>query len=116
MANLYVELQVKYQIMMAQCNTSEYHPTFLCAVGFFILFWQLIVFHGQQRCIYFFYASPSFSILPTGVPSVANCKVVSSKYIFDKVDAVTPYYVTAGTSHQEMNLFSSLMMKTRVIN
>jgi len=63
-----------------------------------------------------FYASPTFNILPIDVPSVANCKVVSSKYIFDKVDAVTPYYVTAGTSHQEMNLFSSLMMKTRVIN
>jgi hypothetical protein len=42
----------------------------------------------------FFYASPSLNILPTGVPSVANYKVLSSKYIFDKVDAVAPYYVS----------------------
>jgi hypothetical protein len=34
------------------------------------------------------------NILPTGVPSVANYKVLSSKYIFDKVDAVAPYYVS----------------------
>jgi hypothetical protein len=41
------------------------------------------------------YASPSLSILPTGVLSVANYKAVSSRYIFDKLDAVAPYYVTA---------------------
>ena len=50
--------------------------------------------------MYFFNASPSFSILPTGVPSVANCKVVSSEHIIDKVDAVAPYYVTAGTRNE----------------